>query len=218
MFNPPLNIGRRVLNSCMCVAAFGCGPKLADCTSGCAVDQTIGFMPIIETENGSTATAFTAPYPTTHSAFSRPFDSDFPLKIETQRIDTDVDTVAYTVSGSRKGSPPQGGASTHLDADTVSATDCRESNACHCTVTPSDGTDGAALAGKIYLLPASTTEREKHGLANADSPFDGAITWGAAAIGPDNLNGHGWPAFIFEASQGESTEGAHGRSLLFWNA
>ena len=171
MFNPPLNIGRRVLNCCVCVAALGCSPENADCMDGYAVDQSDRCMPIITPAGNSANTPPTAPSLTILPAHPRPFGSDLRCEIENHSIDTDGDAVAYTVTWTRNGSPFDADASTHLKADTVSAKYLTEGDQWACTVAPNDGTATGPLATSTVTVGVEPELWDQTDLSMDDADF-----------------------------------------------
>ena len=103
MFNPPLNIGRRVLYGWVCVAAFGCGPEVSDCMDGFAADQQGRCVPVVGDAEDVATTAPTAPAVAVVPEHPRAGGVDALCTIVTDSVDVDGDPVVYRMQWVARG-------------------------------------------------------------------------------------------------------------------
>lgn len=169
MFNPPLNIYRRILHPLVCVTALGCEPEIRDCMDGYARSQQGPCMPIADDSDATFNTPPTAPSLAIVPAEPRPLGSDLVCIIQTPSIDTDGDSVAYTVSWSQNGTAVHSDATTHRTADTIDAIRLTEGDKWTCTVTPSDGEDRGPLAESTVTVGSDPSLWDSDTLSMSDA-------------------------------------------------
>ena len=132
MFNPPLNIGRRVLYGWVCVTAFGCGPEVSDCMDGFAADQQGRCVPVVGDAEDVATTAPTAPAVAVVPEHPRAGGVDALCTIVTDSVDVDGDPVVYRMQWVARGGSV-------VDGSRLSGSLLKEGDEWTCTATPNDG-------------------------------------------------------------------------------